>query len=148
MYVGGLVQHNRGSNTSAHCFFELEDILTSARYPLTQNLGPSSQSCALDTAALAEASYALRQAIARRVHIVIINTFGTQEAMGRGMRNEMAQIATAGIPMLTAVGQRYLDEWRDFVGENALLLPLSFHAVRSWTLQAQDGACGATPPHN
>jgi len=130
--VGGLVQHNHRIGENARCSIELENIMTGMRYHLTQNLGSASQSCALDTSALAEASYALRQAIDDHVQIAIVNKFGAQEAIGGGLRNEMAQIVMAGIPMLTAVSQRYLPEWHQFVGQEANLLPMSLPDVLSW----------------
>ena len=135
--VGGLVQHNRRTGENARCLIELENIATGLRYRLTQNLGPASQSCALDISALADASAVLRQAIADRVEIVIVNKFGAQEASGGGLRDEMMQIALAGIPMLTAVGRRYLADWQEFVGAEAVLLPMSVPEVLSWW----DGFC-------
>jgi len=107
------------------------------RYRLTQDLGSASQACALDTLSLAEGSYALRQAVDERAQIVIVNKFGTQEAAGDGMRNEMLQIVMAGIPMLTAVGRHYLSRWQRFAGESATVLLLSLPAVL---------ALVATPP--
>lgn len=135
IHVGGLVQHNLRLAGRTHCCFEFEDLISGARYPLTQNLGSASQSCALDTTALAEASCALRQAVIDRVQIVIVNKFGEQEATGHGMRNEMMQIVTAGIPLLTSVSRRHLPQWLDFVGDYAQLLAPSLAPVLSWAQQ-------------
>ena len=132
IHVGGLVQHNYRTDEFTRCRIELENIITGTRYQLTQNLGSASQACALDITALADASSALRQAIAERVEVVIINKFGTQEAAGGGLRNEMMLIALTGIPIITAVSQRYLSEWQDFAGTEAVLLPMTTTAVMSW----------------
>ncbi len=146
IHVSGLVQHNLRSGERAHCIFELEDLITGTRYPLTQNLGSASEACALDTTALADASQALRQAIADRAQIVIVNKFGEQEATGHGLRNEMMQIVMAGIPMLTAVSRRHLAQWLQFAGKNPQLLPMSLPAVLSWTSRAQNRICRTAAP--
>lgn len=139
--VGGLVQHAlRGHGK---CSFEFEDIASGARYPLTQNLGPESRACALDSAALADTSSVVRVAIGDGAQIVIINKFGEQEAGGRGMRQEMMQTVMAGIPLLTSVKRRYLADWLEFVGTQGDLLPVARPAVIDWCRRALSHA----PPH-
>jgi nucleoside-triphosphatase THEP1 len=135
--VAGLLQHSVRDQASARCVIDLENIDTGRRYPLTQNLGIASQSCALDITALAEASSVLRQAVADHAQMVLINKFGTQEVNGRGLRSEMMEIAMAGIPILTSVGRRYLPQWREFIGGEAALLPMSVPAVLGWWQQVR-----------
>lgn len=135
--VGGLVQHSFRDHEAARCRIELENLDTGAMYPLTQNLGVASQSCALDITALADASAVLRQAVANQDHLVIVNKFGAQEAAGNGLRDEMAQIAMAGIPLLTSVADRFVPQWREFVGDEAVLLPVSLSGVLTWWQDVQ-----------
>ena len=130
--VGGLVQHNIRRSSDAPCVMELEDVATGERYRITQDLGCGSDSCCLDASMLAEASVAVRNAIAATTDLVIVNKFGTQEATGRGLRDELGQVVAAGIPLLTTVGDHYLEQWREFTGDASVLLPASLPAVLNW----------------
>lgn len=135
--IGGLVQHSVRDNEEARCRINLENIGTGAVYPMSQNLGAASQSCALDVNALADASWVLRQAVTDEAQLVIINKFGAQEAGGSGLRDEMMQVAMAGIPLLTSVGRRFLPQWHEFMGDGAILLPLSLDAAIGWWQRLQ-----------
>jgi hypothetical protein len=68
---------------------------------------------------------------------VIVNKFGAQEAIGGGLRDEMMQVALAGIPLLTSVGRRFLPQWQEFIGEDALLLSVSLDVGLAWWKQVQ-----------
>ncbi len=138
--VGGLVQHSFRDHSDSRCRIELENLDTGAMYPLTQNLGMASQSCALDIRALADASAVLRQAVIDQDQLVIVNKFGGQEAAGSGLRAEMAEIAMAGLPLLTSVAERFLPQWHAFVGDEMLLLPVSKDRVLAWWRNLQAGA--------
>jgi len=135
---GGLVQHR--TPVGAKCSFEFEDIATGSRYRLTQNLGPESRSCALDSAAFADATAVVRAAVEDSAQIVVINKFGEQEATGHGLRQEMLQTVLAGIPLLTSVKRRYLSDWMAFAGDEAELLPMSLPAIVAWCIDAVNDA--------
>ena len=133
VHVGGLVEHTIRPAGDAGCSsLELEDLVSGTRYRLTQNLGTGSRACALDSTALAEASRALRDAVADRMDVVVVNKFGAQEAAGKGLRSEMLQIVSSGIPLLTAVSRRFLPQWRQFAGCEAILLPAALSGVLEW----------------
>lgn len=134
--VGGLLQHSQRFDADARCFIELENLAVGQRYVLTQNLGAESDACALDTAALAEASTAVRKAISDKVDLIIVNKFGKQEAAGAGLRAEIMQVAVAGIPLLTSVSERFVAHWREFAGEDAQELPMSVDEVTRWCSRA------------
>ena len=138
--VGGLVQHNIRRSADAPCVIDLEDVTSGERYRITQDLGCGSDSCSLDAAMLAEASVAVRNAVAAQAELVIVNKFGTQEATGHGLRDEIGQVVAAGIPLLTAVGDRYLEQWREFTGGEAVLLPASLPAVLEWWAKIRGAA--------
>lgn len=130
--VGGLVQRSVRDNPEDRCRIELESVGSGTVYPLTQALGSQSQSCALDPAKLADASMVIREAISAAADLVLVNKFGAQEAAGGGLRDEMLEIAVAGIPLLTSVPRRFLDEWHAFMGDGATLLPMSLDAIVCW----------------
>jgi nucleoside-triphosphatase THEP1 len=137
VHVGGLLQHSVRDHAEARCQINLENVGNGTLYPLTQNLGVESQSCALDITALADASAVVRQAVDDQARIVIVNKFGAQEAIGGGLRDEMMQVALAGIPLLTSVGRRFLPQWQEFIGEDALLLSVSLDVGLAWWKQVQ-----------
>lgn len=130
--VGGLVQRSVRDNPEDRCRIELESVGSGAVYPLTQALGSQSQSCALDPAKLADASMVIREAILEAADLVMVNKFGAQEAAGGGLRDEMLEIAVAGIPLLTSVPRRFLGEWHAFMSDTAVLLPMSLGAIVGW----------------
>jgi len=130
--VGGVLQHDLAGSEGRVCQMELEDIGNGRRIALSQDLGSGSVSCAVDSAGLAEAAMAVRRAVDERVEVVIINKFGTQEVAGGGLRAEMGLVVAAGLPLLTAVGERYLQAWQGFTGGDAVLLPPVLDDILAW----------------
>lgn len=103
-----------------------------SRYPISQALGPAACGCNLDPRGIADASEVLRRAVREPAELALANRFGTLEAQGRGMADELLALMLAGIPLLIVVNTRYLAEWRDFTGGQALELPPSAAALQHW----------------
>ena len=137
--VAGVVQHDLGPREM--CGMELEVLPSGARMPMTQALGEGATGCRLDPAALAEAGAQVRAAIDTGPQLVVFNKFATQEVAGGGLRDEMAAAVLAGIPLLTAVAERYVDEWQGFTGGESTLLACTQEAMLAWwdTLSAPPG---------
>ena len=125
--LAGAIQHNEGS-----CSMALEILPSGARMPISQNLGSCASGCRLDSVALAEASALVRMSLATAPNLALFNKFGAQEAAGKGMHEEMAAAATAGIPILTAVSQTLMKEWLDFTGGESAQLACSAEAALAW----------------
>jgi molybdate transport system ATP-binding protein len=70
---------------------------------ISQPRGTGASGCRLDPAGLAEAAGAVARAIDADVALLIVNKFSKQEALGQGLRGEIAQAVAAGVPVLTAV---------------------------------------------
>ena len=51
---------------------------------------------------------------------------------GSGLRDEMAETVVAGVPLLTAVGERFLPEWKEFTGGEGVLLEPTLDAILAW----------------
>ncbi len=51
---------------------------------------------------------------------------------GSGLRDEMAETVVAGVPLLTAVGERFLAEWKGFTGGEGVLLEPTLDAILAW----------------
>ena len=132
----GAVQHDLGPKET--CGMEFEMLPSGTRMALSQDLGPGSNACRLDPAAMAEASALVQQAIDAGAQLAIFNKFGAQEVAGEGLRDEMAAAVMAGIPLLTAVAERFTDDWTAFTGGASALLPCTVEdALRWWeTLEA------------
>ena len=130
--LGGVIQHDVSGDSGRICQMQLEDIATGRRIQLSQDLGSGSVSCGVDSSGLADASVAIRNAIDSGADLVLINKFGTQEVEGGGLRDEIGLVVAAGVPLLTAVGERYLEAWEEFTGGEAALLEPSLEAILGW----------------
>ena len=124
--LGGVVQHNEGTCESGCFAMALEDLASGARFPISENR--------VDATGLAAAGGALGAALADKTDLVIVNKFGRQEALGKGLRHEIAAALLAGLPVLIAVRRDMLPAFRDFAGEDWTELPALAEAVESWGL--------------
>ncbi|MDO4723611.1 MAG: DUF2478 domain-containing protein [Comamonadaceae bacterium] len=122
-----------GSACQRH--MELVDVQNGQRYLISQELGQGSQACCLDAAGVAAASVVLRRALHEQPELIVANRFGKIESEGSGLRQEIAAAAAAGIPLLTAVDQRFLPEWQAFCGGLAVQLPPDVQALEQWWRQ-------------
>ena len=137
--LGGVLQHDVAGIIDDPCAMQLENLETGEGIPLSQDLGPGSVSCRIDPDALARGAMGVRGAISRGAQLIIINTFGAQEAAGAGLRDEMAAAVLANIPLLTAVGERFLPEWTAFTGADGSRLPTRLDAILQWWAALQTG---------
>lgn len=134
--LGGVVQHNDPEAADRCMAMSLEDLVDGSRFPISQDLGAAARGCRLDAAGLAAATAAFDGALAASVDLVLVNRFGKQEAMGEGLRDDMARTALAGVPLLVPVRHDFLPAWGDFAGEDWVQLPLDSEAVARWVLTA------------
>lgn len=130
--VGGVTQDTRLGADGCKCTMEVVELDSGRRINLSQDLGRDSSSCALDPAALAEASGALRRAVAGGADVVFANKFAKVEITGGGLAAEMLQTMVAGVPLLTALPAAYLGEWLDFTGGRGQLLAPTRAALWRW----------------
>ena len=130
--VAGLVFERR-TDTLGRKGMYLMDITTGREFCISQDLGPQSQSCCIDTAGVAKASDVLRKALTDGADLVIVNRFGALEAQGGGFAQEMLALAQAGVPLLTAVTEKHYPAWQLFTGGMAQRLPAHLHALCEWS---------------
>ena len=114
--LGGLLQETDFGADGCKCRMEVVELDSGRRFSISQALGGGSKACSLDPAALAEASGALRRAIAGRVDLLIVNKFSKAEKAGRGLAAEMLLAMAEGVPLLTAVPGVLVSEWTAFTG--------------------------------
>jgi hypothetical protein len=63
---------------------------------------------------------------------VVVNKFSKQEAAGRGLRAEIADAVTAGLPLLTAVSHTCYEAWVRFTGGFGTTLLCERGVVEDW----------------
>jgi hypothetical protein len=130
--LGGIVQIARDSLGCDCPETHVLDLASGQRLPILQNLGAHSQSCRIDSSAIAIVSGFLNQAIESKADIIFVNRFGKLEAEGKGLFAEIAAAALAGIPTLVCVSAKYLEAWREFASDLAVELPCSADALHQW----------------
>ncbi|GAA4258607.1 DUF2478 domain-containing protein [Azospirillum formosense] len=130
--VGGVIQRNTGAPGDCADLMELVDVATGQAYDISQHLGRQSQSCRVDPQGVAEASQALRRAIAERADLLVVNKFAGLEAHGEGLADELLAGIAEGIPVLTSVGSRFLNEWQSFTGGFTSLISPHEDALWRW----------------
>ncbi|MDX2205036.1 MAG: DUF2478 domain-containing protein [Hyphomicrobiaceae bacterium] len=131
--LGGLLQVStgeRGGNCAASV--HVVDLRTRRSFDIWQDRGPCARGCRLDEAGLGEAEVALREAIADRVDLLVVNRFGRAESLGRGLRPYFEDALANGLCVLTAVRAPYDQEWRSFTSGMALSLPMNPADIVAW----------------
>ncbi|KAA5601824.1 DUF2478 domain-containing protein [Blastochloris sulfoviridis] len=127
--AGDLPPASRAGSTSKGI---LLDVSTGEVISIRQELGPGSQACNLDTAALARACAAVERAIAGGVDLVVLNKFGGQEVARRGMMSAFHAAAAAGLPIACVVSPKAADVWQAFAAELAVWVPPDLAALEAW----------------
>jgi hypothetical protein len=131
--LGGLLQIStgeRGGNCAAGV--HVVDLRTRRSFDIWQDRGPCARGCRLDEAGLAEAEVSLREAIADKVDVLVINRFGRAESLGRGLRPYFEEALEAGITVLTAVRSPYDEDWNAFACGMATGLCLNRTEIVGW----------------
>jgi nucleoside-triphosphatase THEP1 len=118
--VGGLLQAFGPTIGPGRRRITLVVLSSGERIRLDQSLGTEAQSCTLDGDALARAAQALREAVQARPDLLVVSRFGKREALGGGMRAEIAEALLSDTPVLVAVSNSLGADWEHFLGAPAL----------------------------
>lgn len=129
--VRGLVTQ-QGKDPQGQLPMQLRDLHSGEVFVISQYLGRDSRGCSLDMGALGEAGKVLRHALDEQPDVVFVNRFGYGETQGRGLSQEIAQLISAGIPLLTLVSEKHLAGWQLFSAGLAQTLPLERKAIEQW----------------
>lgn len=122
-----------GSACQRH--MELVDVEHGERFVISQNLGKGSTACCLDAAGVAAASVVLRRALHEQPDLIVTNRFGKLEVEGTGLLQDVAAAVAAGVPLVTAVEQRFLADWQHFAGDWGQSLAPTVEALEQWWQQ-------------
>lgn len=132
MTVGGLLQEAEVVGPGQCAMLNLVDLRSGQRARITQSRGKESRGCKLDEQGLVALSHCIDAAIGDCVNLIVISRFGRAEAAGDGLLACFTDAVCAGIPLLTAVREPYVERWQDFHGGFAVDLPASPEAVLNW----------------
>ena len=113
----------------------VEDLSSGERIRLDLPRGPEASGCNLDPDGLNRAACAPRSAISQRPDVLMVNRFGKQEAEGHGMRAELAEAVSSGLPTVIAIHQSLVGEWGKFLGKPGHLLQPEPTDIVNWSRQ-------------
>jgi len=143
--VGGVLHtHRTEDHCGPHNPLQLRDVHTGRVIPLCTRAPDTRKGCLMDDTQLARAARTIDVALRERSELVFVSRFGKLELRGRGFAAQLAQAASWGCPLLTAVKRERVDDWLSFTRGLGLLLE-----PRLWLLSAwwREVARGPHVPH-
>lgn len=131
--VRGTIQTNARAD-DCHCDMTLNILGDDGPdVVISQNLGPSSTGCRLDAGALEQAAQRVLNTLPR-ARLVVLNKYGKQEILGRGMVAVIAEALDRDLPVLISVAPQQRDAFLSFAGD--LAVQLTPDQAESWCLTA------------
>lgn len=130
--VAGVTQTRVADRATGRSRIVLRDVWNGALYAISQDLGPGSVACNLDTSELAQACASIEKALSEGADLVVISKFSKQEAARGGLADAFRAAMVAGAPVVTAVSPHYVDEWRAFAGPLAEFLEPRRDTLDGW----------------
>jgi len=128
----GTVQINTECADAGPCDMDVRVLPDGPVLRISQDLGPQSQGCRLDPAALETAVGLVVAALQAGLDLLVVNKFGKHEAEGRGFRNVIAAAMEMGVPVLVGLNGQNRAAFEDFAGGLAQRLPPERDAIESW----------------
>ncbi len=132
--VGGLVQEGLFDADGRKAGIDAIEIDTGRRVPINRPTKADlmHHQCSLNTQALAEATAAVRRAVAERVELIVVEKFGEREQHGDGLADDILLAISEDIPTLIAVPGGAAGAWNDFSGGLAATLDYDRDALMAW----------------
>lgn len=122
--LSGLLQSARTEAGEA-CAMVLENIATGREMAISEERGADAEGCSLVVGHLLAAAEEVGAGLDDAPDLLVLNKFGKTEGEGGGLRTLIARALERGIPILIAVPQAQLDNWRAFAGDYAVEIPIS-----------------------
>ena len=131
--IAGVIEEPAGGVDCGICdSLVLRDTAGSTIIPITQDLGPGSSACKLNSAGLAAACQAVLAAIERGADAVVLSKFGKIEAEGGGLLDAFRAAAEAGIPCVTGVKPAFAEPFLDYAGGYSLWIEANEAELERW----------------
>lgn len=135
MRLAGTVQTNLERVDRSKCDMDLRVLPDGPVLRISQDLGEGSRGCRLHTGVL-ETAVAEVQARLDGAEVLVVNKFGKQEALGRGLAPVIAEALSRGMTVLVGVNGLNVPAFMDFTGEGAKALPPDPAAIVAWVHDA------------
>jgi hypothetical protein len=130
--LAGVVAEDHGLADRACSAGFLRSLGNGERFPIFQDLGPSSTTCHLAEAGALAAADAVRRDIAAGCDLVLLNKFGKLEAAGGGLRDAFGAAMEAGVPILTSVSSGFAAAWQSFAAPLFVVVPADADRIDVW----------------
>lgn len=130
--VAGLIQTSILDGATGRKRVALRDLATGKHYMISQDLGPGSVACNLDSDALAMACASVERMARDGADLIVISKFSKQEADRGGLADAFKAAISARIPILTAVSPFCVREWKSYAGPLAEFTPATIEGLRDW----------------
>ena len=137
--VIGTVQVNTDNPATGRCDMDVRVLPAGPVLRISQDLGPGSQGCRLDVAALEEAVARTEAALIAGADLLIVNKFGRHEAEGRGFRNLIGAALAQGVPVIVGLNGLNAQAFAAFGAGLATRLEARAEALCTW-LEGNDDA--------
>ncbi len=133
--LAGTVQCNLERPGRDLCDMDLRLLPGGPQVRISIDLGAEARGCRLDAGALEQAVLWVSRHL-DGAELLVVNKFGKQEAIGKGMAPVIAEALDRGLPVLVGVNGLNLPPFLDFAGGLAQALPADAAAVADWCLGA------------
>ncbi|MCT8331481.1 DUF2478 domain-containing protein [Albidovulum sediminis] len=100
---------------------------------ISQALGSGSRGCRLDPSSIENLAMDVEKRLAD-CHMLVINKFGKQESLGRGLRSAIVRAVDLRIPILVGVNALNLSAFLDFAAGAAIRLDAEPEVIAGWAL--------------
>lgn len=121
-------------NHHAHpCDMDIRVLPDGQLHRISQALGPGSSGCRLDAGRLEVLSVEVEARIPGS-DLLVVNKFGKQECLGRGMCTAIVRALDLGIPVLVGVNGLNLPDFARFVAGDATRIAADPRAILRWAL--------------
>lgn len=130
--LGGVIPRLGEPLSNGRSSLWLDDIRRGDSIVISQDLGPGSNGCILDTDGLTRARMRISEAIGEHPDVLFVGRFAKEEAAGRGIREEIGEAVLAGIPCIVAVEERSMQAWVEFAGDDFALFPAEVEPLVRW----------------
>jgi hypothetical protein len=137
--VAGVVQTRVEDEATGRRRIALRDLESGALYPISQDLGPGSSACNLDSGELALACGAVERAAQRGAGLIVISKFSKQEAERGGLCDAFRAAMATKTPIIAGVSPHFLEEWAAFAGHVAEFVAPERDALEQWWARVKRG---------
>lgn len=129
--LAGAIQPEEAGDAEEKCRIILALLPDGVRRNVSFDLGPDMTGCRLDASALEEAVMIVRDRLAGAQGLVV-NKFGKQEAIGRGLVAAIIEACDRGLPVLVGVPEQWREAFHAFTDGKATELPDDEDHILDW----------------